>query len=234
MAACRDPAMSILKGARVVLGVTGSIAAYKAADLASQLTQAGSSVDVVLTESAQAFVGALTFEALTGRAVSGGPLAMTSEHRITHVALAQAAHVAVVAPATAAAIARYAQGLSEDLLTATLLATVAPVVLAPVMESHMYAHAATQANLATLRGRGVHIVAPEHGRLASGAVGVGRLPPTQALLDAIRAVLGAGGPLRGRTVVVSAGGTREFLDPVRFLGNPATGKQGVALARAAR
>ncbi len=226
--------MRVLQGARVVLCVAGSIAAYKSADLASKLTQAGSAVDVVLTESAAAFAGPLTFEALTQRAVYTGALAMTSDHRIAHVELAQAADAVVFAPATAASLARLAQGGSDDLATAIALATQAPLVVAPAMEPEMYAHAATQANLMTLRERGVHVVAPAEGRVASGAVGRGRLADTETLLDAVRLVLGRAGTLQGRTVVVSAGGTREFLDPARFIGNPSTGAQGTALARVAR
>ena len=226
--------MTILQRTRIVLGVTGSIAAYKASDLASKLTQAGAAVDTILTRSATEFVGPLTFEAITGRAVYQDTSTMTADHRISHLALAKDASAIVVAPATAAAIARYAQGLSDDLLTATLLAAECPIVIAPAMESAMYAHPGTQGNLATLRAHGVHVVEPDEGRLASGDIGRGRLPSIETLIDAIRGALGATGPLRGKTVVVSAGGTREHIDPVRFVGNPATGKQGVALARAAR
>ena len=226
--------MSILDGARVALCVSGSIASYKAVDLASKLTQAGSLVDVVLTASAERFVGPLTFEALTQRAVYTGSLAMTGAHAIAHVELGRSAVVVVFAPATAASLARLAQGLSDDVPTAIALSTSAPLVVAPAMEAHMYAHPATQANVGRLRERGLHVVEPEEGWLASGASGRGRVPPTETLLDAIRLVLGRNGPLRGRSVVVSAGGTREFIDPVRFIGNPASGAQGVALARAAR
>ena len=225
--------MSVLEGARVVLCVTGSIAAYKAADLASKLTQAGTAVDVALTDSAEQFTGAVTFEALTQRPVYSGSRAMTVDSRIAHVELARSADAVVFAPATAASLARLAHGQTDDLPTAIAVATEAPVVAAPAMEPRMYTHPATAANLAVLRQRGVLIVEPEEGRLASGAAGKGRLPATDALIDAIRIALGRGGALAGRSIVISAGGTREYVDPVRFLGNPATGAQGVALARSA-
>ena len=226
--------MSILEGARVVLCVSGSIAAYKGAELASKLTQAGSQVDTLLTKAATSFVAPLTFEALTARAVYSEAAPMTSEHAITHVRLGQDADVIVFAPATAAAVARLAQGLTDDLATATALASQAPLVIAPAMEPQMLSSAATQANLRTLQERGAHVVPAAEGRLASGRVGRGRLPEPEVLLDAIRLTLGRAGVLKGQTVVVSGGGTREYLDPVRFLGNPSSGKQGVALARAAR
>ena len=225
--------MSVLAGARIVLGVSGSIAAYKAAELASTLTQAGAHVDVALTRGAEQFVAPMTFEALSQRAVVTADTPMTSEHRIAHVEVGRAADVIVIAPATASAISRLALGLAEDIVTEIALVSAAPVVVAPAMEPGMLAHPATQANLSTLRGRGVHVVPPAEGRLASGATGQGRLPATEVLVDAVRLVLGRSGPLAGRSIVVSAGGTREFLDPVRYLGNRATGRQGVALSRAA-
>ena len=224
--------MSVLNGAHVVLWVTGSIAAYKASDLASKLTQAGTKVDVILSKAAESFVGALTFEALTHRAVLHADDAMTADHRIAHVEIAKDADIVVVAPATANTIARLAHGQADDLGAAVVLTTGAPVMVAPAMESDMYAHSATQANLTALRERKVRIVEPATGRLASGAYGPGRLPTTPELMDVIREVLGRDGPLNGRVLVVSAGGTREHLDPVRFIGNPASGRQGVELARA--
>ena len=224
--------MSVLDGAHVVLWVTGSIAAYKASDLASKLTQAGTKVDVILSKAAESFVGALTFEALTHRAVLHADDAMTADHRIAHVEIAKDADIVVVAPATANTIARLAHGQADDLGAAVVLTTGAPVMVAPAMESDMYAHSATQANLTALRERKVRIVEPATGRLASGAYGPGRLPTTPELMDVIREVLGRDGPLNGRVLVVSAGGTREHLDPVRFIGNPASGRQGVELARA--
>ena len=223
--------MSVIDGARVVLWVTGSIAAYKASDLASRLTQDGAEVDVILSKAAESFVGALTFEALTRRAVLHADDAMTADHRIAHVEIARGADIVVVAPATANTIARIAHGQADDLGAAVVLTTGAPVMVAPAMESDMYAHSATQANLTTLRERKVRVVEPATGRLASGAYGSGRLPTTPELMDVIREVLGRDGPLNGRVLVVSAGGTREYLDPVRFIGNPASGRQGVELAR---
>ncbi len=225
--------MSVLQGARVVLYVTGGIAAYKASDLASKLTQAGTEVDVVLSRAAEDFVGPLTFQALTQRTVFRASDAMTAENEIAHVRLAADADVLLVAPATASAIARLAHGQADDLGSAVALSTQAPIVVAPAMEPGMYANPATQENLATLRRRGVRVIEPESGRLASGAEGKGRLPETPVLLDVLRATLGREGPLRDRVVVVSAGGTREYMDPVRFIGNPASGRQGVELARAA-
>ena len=225
--------MSVLKGARVVLYVTGGIAAYKASELASKLTQAGAEVDAVLSRAAEDFVGPLTFQALTQRAVYSADTAMTADNEIAHVRLARDADVLVVAPATANAIARLAHGQADDLGSAVALSTQAPIVVAPAMEPGMYGNPATQDNLATLRRRGVRVIEPESGRMASGAHGQGRLPETPVLLDVIGATLGRNGPLKDRVLVVSAGGTREYMDPVRFIGNPASGRQGVELARAA-
>ena len=225
--------MSLLNGARVVLYVTGGIAAYKVSDLSSKLTQAGTEVDVVLSRAAEDFVGPLTFQALTQRTVYRADDAMTADNEIAHVRLAAEADVLLVAPATANAIARLAHGQADDLGSAVALSTQAPMVVAPAMEPGMYANPATQDNLDTLRRRGVHVIEPESGRMASGAQGQGRLPETPVLLDVIRATVGRDGPLKDRVLVVSAGGTREYMDPVRFIGNPASGRQGVELARAA-
>jgi phosphopantothenoylcysteine decarboxylase/phosphopantothenate--cysteine ligase len=220
----------MLKGKVVVLGVTGSIAAYKAADLASKLVQAGASVDVVLTPSATEFVTPLTFRSLT----PGSVIVDMFEAAIEHVELARRADVVVVAPATATTIARLAHGLAEDMVSLTVLATKAPVLVCPAMDSQMFENPATQANLETLRARGMTIVEPEMGRLASGRMGAGRLPDSQTLLGAIRYALGRGGDLAGRKVVVTAGGTREPIDPVRYVGNYSSGKMGYAVAEAAR
>jgi phosphopantothenoylcysteine decarboxylase/phosphopantothenate--cysteine ligase len=197
--------VSILEGARVVLCVSGSIAAYKGADLASKLTQAGSQVDTLLTKAATSFVSPLTFEALTARAVYSEAASMTADHSIAHVRLGQDADVIVFAPATAAAIARLAQGLTDDLATATALASSAPLVIAPAMEPQMLSNDATQANLRTLQERGAHVVPPAEGRLASGHIGRGRLPGPEVLLDAIRLTMGREGVLKDRTLVVSGG-----------------------------
>lgn len=225
--------MSVFSGARIVLCVTGSVAAYKASDFASALRQAGVEVDVVLSSAAESFVGPLTFQALTQRHVYTASDLMTQENQIAHIQLAKDADAVVVAPASADAIARIAQGRADDLVASIALTTTSPMVMAPAMESDMFANAATQANIKLLRERGVQIIEPETGRLASGSLGKGRLPETTVLVDVLRQVLGRRGPLEGRMVVISAGGTREFLDPVRFIGNPSSGRQGVALARAA-
>lgn len=229
--------VTVLQGKRIALGVTGSIAAYKAVDLASKLTQLGALVDVILTDSARQFVTPLTFQSVTGRAVytsmwqteTGGALPT----HIAHVGLGEGADLLVIAPITAHTIARLAAGLADDLLAVTALAVRCPVIVAPAMDGAMYSHAATQANLATLRARGVTVIEPEEGRFASGLVGKGRLPETPTLIGHIRCALGREGALNGRKVVVTAGGTREPLDPVRYLTNRSSGKQGYALAQAA-
>lgn len=222
-----------LAGKRVVLGVAGGIAAYKAAALASALVQAGAVVDVVLTDGARHFIQPLTFQALTGRKVYSAVFDGWGDGSAGHVTLAREADVVAVAPATANTIARLAMGMTDDMLGAVALATTAPLVLAPAMEHHMWHHPATQANLDLLRARGAFVVAPETGRLASGAVGDGRLAAQDALLGGIRQAIGRAGDLRDRLLVVTAGGTQEPLDPVRFLGNRSTGQMGVAIAEAA-
>lgn len=229
--------VSVLQGKRIVLGVTGSIAAYKAADLASKLTQAGALVDVVMTASAREFVTPLTFQAVTGRSVytdlwradaSGG-----LPTHIAHVGLGEGADLLAVVPTTANTLAKLAAGLADDLLSVTALAIRAPLLLAPAMDGGMYAHPAVQANIATLVSRGAVLIEPETGRMASGLEGQGRLPETQTLLGQIRRVLGRTGTLAGRRVVVTAGGTQEAIDPVRYVTNRSSGKQGYAVAQAA-
>jgi phosphopantothenoylcysteine decarboxylase/phosphopantothenate--cysteine ligase len=227
--------MDILSGKRIVLGVTGSIAAYKVAQLARDLTLAGALVDVILTEAAERFVGAATFQALTGRPVLADMWALPEDGVVGHVSLGAGADLVVVAPATANTIARIAAGLSDDLLTTTVLATTAPVLLAPAMNPAMLANPATQANLATLRARGHTVLEPGEGRMAEHVSGKGRLPEPAQLEGEIRALLGrTAGPLRGRRVVVTAGGTREPIDPVRYVGNRSSGQMGYALAATAR
>lgn len=227
--------MNILHGKRLVLGVCGSIAAYKVAELARNLTLAGALVDVVLTEAAERFVGAATFQALTGRPVLTDMWTLPEDSVVGHVALGIHADLMVIAPATANTLARLAAGLCDDLLTTTVLATQAPVLCAPAMNVHMYAAAATQANLATLRQRGFAVLEPAEGRMAEPMVGKGRLPEPWVLEGEIRALLGRQhGSLRGRSVVVTAGGTRETIDPIRYIGNRSSGKMGYALAAAAR
>jgi phosphopantothenoylcysteine decarboxylase/phosphopantothenate--cysteine ligase len=220
----------MLKGKVVVLGVTGSISAFRAADLASKLVQAGASVDVVMTPEATEFVTPLTFRSLT----QGSVIVDMFEGRLEHVELARRADVVVVAPATATTIARLAHGLAEDMVSVTVLATKAPVLVCPAMDSQMFENAATQANLETLLERGMTIVGPEVGRLASGRMGPGRLADTEAIVGAIRWALGRDGDLAGRKVVVTAGGTREPIDPVRYVSNYSSGKMGYAVAEAAR
>jgi len=224
----------MLNGKRIILGVCGSIAAYKAVDLASKLTQAGASVDVVLTDAAQKFVTPLTFRALTARPVYTDMFDPQSSIAEEHVELARGADAVVIAPASATMLARLAYGLADNMVALTALATTAPVLVAPAMDGQMWAHPATVANVATLRARGVIFVGPEEGRLASGHTGLGRLVETATLIGAIRMVLGARGELAGRRVVVSAGGTHEPIDPVRFVGNRSSGKMGFAIAEAAR
>ena len=229
-------AITLLQDRRIVLGVSGSIAAYKAVDLASKLTQAGAQVDVIMTGAAQRFVAPLTFQAVTGRPVytsmwDTGDAALPTP--IAHVGLGEEAALVVIAPATAHTLARLAHGMADDLLSLTALAARCPLLVAPAMDGGMYAHPATQENVAALRARGAVVIEPEEGRFASGLVGKGRLPETPTLIGHIRRVLGFGGVLAGRRVVVTAGGTREPLDPVRYLTNRSSGKQGHALAQAA-
>lgn len=225
----------MLKGSPVVLSVTGGIAAYKAAALCSQLIKAGATVDVILTEAAREFVAPLTFQALTHRPVVTEMFTLLAETEIGHVSLARRAELLIIAPATANTIAKLATGMADNMLTTTALATEAPILLAPAMENHMWTNPLTQANVNRLcERRGVTVVGPGEGRLASGASGVGRMAEPREILDATRWVLGRKGPLAGRQIVVTAGGTREPLDPVRFLGNRSSGKMGHALALAAR
>jgi phosphopantothenoylcysteine decarboxylase/phosphopantothenate--cysteine ligase len=225
--------MSILSGKRIVLGVTGSIAAYKAADLASKLTQAGVQVDVILTSSAEKFVTPLTFQSVTGRRAYTDQDLWGSEAHVLHVGLGHATDLLVIAPCTANTLAKLAHGQADTLLTVTALATRSPLLLAPAMDGGMFDHPATQENLDTLRKRGTYIIEPAEGHLASGLTGVGRLPETPHLLGHIRLVLGRRGLLADKKVLITAGGTQEPLDPVRVLTNRSSGKQGYALAQAA-
>ena len=223
-----------LTGKQIVLGVTGGIAAYKAADLCSRLVKAGVDVHVVMTEAATRFVAPLTFQALTHRPVSVDMFALLRDTDITHVSLGQKADLLIVAPATANTLAKLAQGLADNLLTTTALSTRAPILIAPAMETGMWQHAATHAHVITLKARGVHFIGPAEGRLASGASGAGRMVEPAEIVEESRRILGLAGDLAGIRIVVSAGGTRERLDPVRFIGNRSSGKMGYALARAAR
>ncbi len=218
----------------VVLGVTGSIAAYKAVDLASKLTQAGVAVHTVMTESATKLVGPASFRAITGLPVSTDMFELTNPFSIEHISLAEVADLFVVAPATANILAKIANGIADDLLTCTALATRAPLLVAPAMHTAMWENPATQANVQQLRDRGVTLVGPAEGRLASGGFGAGRFAPVPEIGGEILRLLGAAGDLAGKHFVISAGGTREPIDPVRFLGNRSSGKMGYALAEAAR
>ncbi len=223
-----------LAGKHIVLGVTGSIACYKALDLASKLVQAGALVDTLLSYGATQFVTPLAFRSLTHRAVVTDTFDPNSEFANEHVALARQADILVIAPATVHCIAKLAAGLADDPLTTTVIATAAPLLVAPAMDAGMFDHPATQENLAKLRGRGVVIAGPAAGRLASGLMGMGRLLETPQLLGHIAGTLGRQGDLAGRTIVVSAGGTQEAIDPVRVITNHSSGKMGYALAEAAR
>ena len=223
-----------LEDKSVVLGVSGSIAAYKAADLASKLTQAGALVDVVMTASAVKFIAPLTFQGITHRPAVADIFDPKSAMGIDHIAIAERADVVVVAPATANTIAKLAWGLADDAVSTTVLATRAPVIVCPAMDGNMYENPATQENLDRLRSRGITIAGPARGRLASGLSGMGRLLETPEILGHMRLVLGRDGDLAGRKIVVSAGGTQEAIDPVRYISNPSSGKMGYAIAEAAR
>ncbi len=229
--------IALLHGKRIILGVCGSIAVYKAADLASKLTQAGAQVDVIMTEAAQRFVSPLTFQAVSGRPVytdmwraelSGG-----LPSHIAHIGLAEGADLLMIAPATANTLAKLAGGFADDLLSVAALAASCPLLIAPAMDGGMGEHPAVLDNLDRLQQRGAHLIEPETGRFASGLTGSGRLPETPTLLGHIRRVLGRDGELSGHKLVVTSGGTREALDPVRYISNRSSGKQGVAIAQAA-
>ncbi len=222
-----------LANLRIVLGVTGSISAYKAADLASKLGQAGATVEVIMTRAATQFITPLTFQSLTGLPVVVDMFSAAEPE--AHVEVGRRADALVIAPATADCIANLAHGQTPDMVTLTALATTAPVLLAPAMDSQMWENAATQANVQTLRDRGVTFIGPMAGRLASGRIGAGRLAEPQQVIGALRALLGQrSGDFIGRHVVVSAGPTQEPIDPVRYIGNRSSGKMGFAIAEAAR
>jgi len=223
----------VLKGKRILLGVTGSIAAYKAVELLRLLTKAGAEVQVVMTEAATKFVAPLTFETLSRQEVLLDMWSLAYSHRNGHIEATQRADLFVVAPATARTIARLALGLADDFLSCIYLASRCPVVVAPAMDCDMLEHQAVQENLGRLRDRGVHIVEPDTGPLASGMVGRGRLADVAAILDRIELILSPRQDFAGQVVLVTAGPTREPLDPVRFLSNRSSGKMGYAIAEAA-
>jgi phosphopantothenoylcysteine decarboxylase/phosphopantothenate--cysteine ligase len=219
-----------LPGKRIVVGVCGGIAAYKAVEVARRLTQAGAEVRVVMTTAATHFVGPLTFSTLTGHAVASDLFPEPAPPEIVHTSLGRWAELIVVAPATADMIAKYALGLSDDVLSALLLATRATVVMAPAMHTEMWENEATSRNVGTLRGRGVVFVGPATGDLAGPDQGPGRLAETEDILDAVAAQLSRRDDFAGRRVLVSAGGTREPIDPVRYIGNRSSGRMGYEVA----
>jgi len=224
----------MLANKTIVLGITGGIAAYKAADIASKLTQAGARVEVIMTESATKFIAPLTLRSITGRPVVTDMFELASEFSIEHVGLAETADVVAIAPATANIIAKLATGIADDMLSCTVLATEAPVIVAPAMNVNMFQNSITQDNLAKLKARGFTIDDPAYGRLASGKIGLGRLAEVEKIIGTIQQVLGRSGDLAGKRIVVTAGGTQEPIDPVRHIGNRSSGKMGYAVAKAAR
>jgi len=223
--------ITVLRDKRILLGVTGSIACYKSVELASKLTQAGAKVDVILTESAARFVTPLSFRSVTGRPVYTDMWGL--DDHVRHVGLGESADLMLIAPATANTIAKLASGMADNLLAVTALAARCPLLIAPAMDGGMWEHPATQTNVGTLQERGVVVIGPAEGRMASGLGGVGRMVEPMDLLGEIRLRLGMSGPLSGRRVIVSTGPTREPVDPVRFISNRSSGKQGIAVAQAA-
>jgi phosphopantothenoylcysteine decarboxylase / phosphopantothenate---cysteine ligase len=221
-----------MQGKHILLGVTGGIAAYKAADLARRLIERGAQVQVVMTAAARKFVTATTFQALTGRAVRTSLWDAAAEAAMGHIELARWAELVLIAPASADFIARLAHGLAEDLLSTLCLATSAPIAVAPAMNQLMWRNAATQANVELLRSRGVQVLGPGIGEQACGEYGAGRMLESLELVDAIAPLLSAAGPLKGRRVLITAGPTRECIDPVRFVSNRSSGKMGFAVAQA--
>ncbi|MBI2080205.1 MAG: bifunctional phosphopantothenoylcysteine decarboxylase/phosphopantothenate--cysteine ligase CoaBC [candidate division NC10 bacterium] len=223
----------MLEGKRILLGVSGSIAAYKAVELLRELIRRGAEVRCAMTGGAGRFVAPLTFQTLSRKPVLTDLYAQEEGGQIAHIAAAEGADLLVVAPATANTLARFAHGLADDFLTNLYLATRCPVLVAPAMDAEMWRHAATQANVATLRQRGVHFVGPASGELASGLTGPGRLAEPAEIAAAVEAILGRARDLAGRYLLMTAGPTYEPLDPVRFVGNRSSGRMGFALAEAA-
>jgi len=223
----------MLKGKKIILGVTGGIAAYKAAELVRELVRSGAEVFVVMTRSAQAFITPLTFQTLSGNKVTTELFSLIEESEIGHIALADRAELLVIAPATANIIGKIAGGIADDMLTTIVMATKAPVLLAPAMNVHMWENPICQENIQKLRGRGFHFIDPEAGELACGYEGKGRLAEIPAIVEEIRSILSPK-DLSGETILVTAGPTEEPIDPVRFLSNRSSGKMGFAVARAAR
>lgn len=231
--------MKSLQGKTILLGITGGIAAYKAAALTSKLTQKGAEVHVIMTESAKQFITELTLQSLSKQRVYSDTFQERDPSSISHIDLADAADLFLVAPATANMIAKMAHGLADDMLSTTLLATTAPVMVAPAMNVHMYQHPAVLSNINTLAGRGVHFIEPGEGLLACGYVGKGRMEEPEAIVSCIETFFAlqnsaVNGPLTGKKVLITAGGTVERIDPVRYISNDSSGKMGFAVARAAR
>jgi|APSaa5957512576_1039674.scaffolds.fasta_scaffold00010_40 phosphopantothenoylcysteine decarboxylase / phosphopantothenate---cysteine ligase len=222
-----------IKKKRILLGVTGSIAAYKSADLASKLTQAGAEVDVILTKAATAFVSLLTFQSVTGRKAYVDADLWGDQGHVVHISLGKEADLFVIAPVTANTMAKMVHGEAGNLLTLTALAAECPILIAPAMDGGMYSHPATQANLEILKSRKVTIIGPEAGHLASGMRAVGRMTEPSDLFGNIRYLFSRSGPLTGKKILVTAGGTQEAIDPVRFITNRSSGKQGFAIAQVA-
>lgn len=225
--------MSNLSYKHILLGVTGSIACYKAADLASKLTQAGAQVDVILTPAAEKFISPLTFQSVTGRKAFCDADLWGGQAHVLHVGLGHSADLLAIAPCTANTLGKLAHGIADNLLTITALAAGCPVLVAPAMDVGIYSHPATQDNIRILMERGVYFAGPAEGRMASGLEGKGRFVEPAELLGHIRFLLGRYGPLARKKIVITAGGTQEPLDPVRVLANKSSGKQGYALAQAA-
>ncbi|MBG93177.1 MAG: bifunctional phosphopantothenoylcysteine decarboxylase/phosphopantothenate--cysteine ligase CoaBC [Chloroflexi bacterium] len=226
---------SIIENRQITVGVTGSIAAYKIVDVVSKLVQQGAVVDVAMTSAAVNFISPLTFQSLTGREPYVDMWGVHGVKGEAHIELARRTELMLIAPATASTMASLAHGFADDFVTLTALATKAPLLISPAMDSQMWDHDATQANLKLLRERGAHFIGPEQGRLASGQIGTGRLSESQKIIATMKACLGKlEGDFSGKTVIVTAGGTREAIDPVRYIGNRSSGKMGNALAEAAR
>ncbi len=225
--------MSILTTKHILLGVTGSIAAYKSADLASKLTQAGAKVDVILTPAAEKFISPLTFQSVTGRKAFTDADLWGGEAHVLHVGLGQSADLLVIAPCTANTLGKLAHGLADNLVTITAMAMRSSILIAPAMDAGMFEHPATQDNINILRDRGIHFAGPDEGHMASGLSGRGRMVEPAELIGHIRLTLGMSGMLKGKKIVVTAGGTQEPIDPVRMLSNKSSGKQGYAIAQAA-
>ena len=222
-----------ITGRRIVLGVTGSIAAYKSAEIASSITKQGAIVDTVLTESAEKFIPALTFQSVTGRKANTEQDLWGGEGHVVHISLARKAELILIAPASANTIAKLANGIADNLLSVTVLAARCPMLIAPAMDAGMYGNPATQRNVAMLKERGVAFIGPEEGHLASGLKGPGRMTEPAEIITHVRYLLSRQNPLQGKHIVVTAGGTAEAVDPVRILTNRSSGKQGYALAQAA-